>query len=235
MISYSTQWLLQFDKTVEYNELKAETEQNSTESDSTNRRSNARQSTLSQDEKKELRLAVMLMTVVVVFQICNLPPLICNILEVIGVGDIPYLTQTANLLVTVNSSVNIFIYIILGDKFKRVFLQCLSENLSCCYGGDREGSGDRKVCCPFIKCGRKNETAHRNNGAITGTTDFYMTDALITQPPTLTTYVNTSQAHVCNESEDINVASINVPPYPKISISKYLFMFILATFKSSDS
>ena len=46
------------------------------------RRSNARQSTLSASEKKELRLAVMLMTVVVVFQICNILPLIANILEV---------------------------------------------------------------------------------------------------------------------------------------------------------
>ena len=140
----------------------------------------------------------MLMTVVVVFQICNLPPLICNILEVIGIGDIPILTQTANLLVTVNSSVNIFIYIILGDKFKRVFLQCLSENMSCCYGNDGGATGDGKVCCPLIKCGRKNQGVHRNNGAITGTADFYMTDALITQPSTLTTYVNTSNSHVYN-------------------------------------
>ena len=46
------------------------------------RRSNERQSTLSASEKKELRLAVMLMTVVVVFQICNILPLIVNILEV---------------------------------------------------------------------------------------------------------------------------------------------------------
>ena len=149
----------------------------------------------------------MLMTVVVVFQICNLPPLICNILEVIGIGDIPILTQTANLLVTVNSSVNIFIYIILGDKFKRVFLQCLSENMSCCYGIDEGGSGDGKVCCPLIKCRRKNQSVHRNNGGITGTTDFYMTDALITQPTTKTTYVNTSNSHVYDKLSDYNIAS----------------------------
>ena len=160
-----------------------------------NRRSNARQSTLSQHEKKELRLAVMLMTVVVVFQICNIPPLIVNILEVSGVSEIPELTQTSNLLVTVNSSVNIFIYIILGDKFKRVFLQCLSENMSCCYGG---GGIDNKVCCPLITCGRKIGSNERNGG-ITGTTDFYMTDALITQPsrtPSRTIYVNASNPHV---------------------------------------
>ena len=146
----------------------------------------------------------MLMTVVVVFQICNLPPLICNILEVVydrvedEIAIWPYLTQTANLLVTVNSSVNIFIYIIFNNVFKRVFLQCLSDNFSCCYGIDEDETGDRKVCCPFIKCGRKSQTGHRNNGAITGTTDFYMTDALITQPSTLTTYVNASKTHVRN-------------------------------------
>ena len=146
-----------------------------------NRRSNARQSTLSQHEKKELRLAVMLMTVVVVFQICNIPPLIVNILEVIGLDDIPELTQTSNLLVTVNSSVNIFIYIILGDKFKRVFLQCLSENMSCCYGND---GFENNVCCPIITMGRKDRRHDGNGKNITGTADFYMTDALVTQPTT---------------------------------------------------
>ena len=104
------------------------TEQKLCEIDSINRRSNARLATLSQDERKELRLAVMLMTVVVVFQICNLPPLICNILEVVyenveaEFAVWPFLTQTANLLVTVNSSVNIFIYMTFNNIFKRVFL-----------------------------------------------------------------------------------------------------------------
>jgi len=94
------------------------------------RRSNARQSTLSSNEKKELRLAMMLMTVVVVFQICNILPLIVNILEVFkgedeDGADIKELTPISNMLVTLNSSVNIFIYIIMGEKFKRQFLQML--------------------------------------------------------------------------------------------------------------
>ena len=141
------------------------------------------------------------MTVVVVFQICNIPPLLVNILEVSGVSEIPELTQTSNLLVTVNSSVNIFIYIILGDKFKRVFIQCLSENMSCCYGGG--GGIDNKVCCPLIKCGRKIGSDERN-GAIAGTTDFYMTDALISQPsrtPSKTIYVDASNPHVYHNQE----------------------------------
>ena len=145
-----------------------------------NRRSNARQSTLSQHEKRELRLAVMLMTVVVVFQICNILPLIVNILEVSGMKPIHELTQTSNLLVTINSSVNIFIYITMGEKFKRQFLQCLKENMSCCYGGE-----NNSTCCPLLKCWEKIGSSSSERGVVTGryTTDFCMTDALITHPP----------------------------------------------------
>ena len=43
---------------------------------------------------------------------------------------IPTLTQTSNLLVTLNSSVNFIIYIIYGEKFQRIFLQmfCHGQN-----------------------------------------------------------------------------------------------------------
>lgn len=94
------------------------------------RRSNARQSTLSANEKKELRLAIMLMIVVVVFLICNILPLIVNILEAFGTS-INEVTETSNLLVTVNSSVNFFIYIIFGEKFKRQLCQCLKGSACC--------------------------------------------------------------------------------------------------------
>ena len=67
-------------------------------------------SSLSAHEKKEMKLAVMLMIVVVVFLICNILALITNILEVFG-EEINAVTETSNLLVTVNSSVNFFIYI----------------------------------------------------------------------------------------------------------------------------
>ena len=45
------------------------------------RRSNSRNVTLSSSQKKELRLAVMLMVVVLVFLICNALPFIVNIME----------------------------------------------------------------------------------------------------------------------------------------------------------
>ena len=72
-------------------------------------------SNLSAHEKKEMKLAVMLMIVVVVFLICNILALITNILEVFET-EINEVTETSNLLVTVNSSVNFFIYIIFGEK-----------------------------------------------------------------------------------------------------------------------
>lgn len=79
---------------------------------------------MSANEKKELRLAVMLMIVVVVFLICNILPLIVNILEVLD-QEINEVTKASNLLVTVNSSVNFFIYIIFGEKFKKQLWQIL--------------------------------------------------------------------------------------------------------------
>jgi len=94
------------------------------------RRSNKNQSTMSAHEKKEMKLAVMLMIVVVVFLICNILALIVNILEAMK-RQVSHVTEISNLLVTINSSVNFFIYIIFGEKFKRQFWQCLRQK-SCC-------------------------------------------------------------------------------------------------------
>ena len=60
--------------------------------------------------------------VVVVFFVCNVLALVVNILELMSIAITP-LTQTSNLLVTLNSSVNFIIYIIYGEKFQRIFLQ----------------------------------------------------------------------------------------------------------------
>ena len=84
---------------------------------------------MSAHEKKEMKLAIMLMIVVVVFLICNILALIVNILELFGI-DINEVTETSNLLVTINSSVNFFIYIIFGEKFKKQLCQCFEE-ISC--------------------------------------------------------------------------------------------------------
>ena len=53
------------------------------------RRSNSRNITLSTHQKKEMKLAVMLMIVVLVFLICNVLPFIVNIMELFSISYKP--------------------------------------------------------------------------------------------------------------------------------------------------
>lgn len=78
---------------------------------------------LSHHQRREIGLATMLLCVVIVFFICNIIPLVTNILESFF-NIIPMtLVQIGNLMVTINSSVNFIIYVIFGRKFKRIFLK----------------------------------------------------------------------------------------------------------------
>ena len=86
------------------------------------RRANSARASLTRLQQKEIRLATMLMVVVVVFFVCNLLALVVNILEVLNMNIIA-LNNISNLLVTCNSSVNLVIYCIFGDKFQRIFFQ----------------------------------------------------------------------------------------------------------------
>ena len=86
------------------------------------RRAIARRAQLSTQEQKEHNLATMLLVVVLVFFICNLLPLVVNILELNSQNN-QQLTNVSNFLVTINSSVNILIYCIFGKKFRTVFMQ----------------------------------------------------------------------------------------------------------------
>lgn len=98
------------------------------------RRAQAERARLSRVQRRELGLATMLLVVVLVFFLCNLLPLVTNSFEVF-LGDrlenLDPLVKTSNLLVTLNSSVNFVIYVIFGEKFKRVFLKMF------CAGGLR--------------------------------------------------------------------------------------------------
>ncbi|CAG9818443.1 unnamed protein product [Phaedon cochleariae] len=84
-------------------------------------RANKERQRLSRHQKREIGLATMLLGVVVVFFICNILPLVINIIETFELRirfDLIYLIHTSNLLVTINSSVNFLIYVIFGEKFK---------------------------------------------------------------------------------------------------------------------
>ncbi|XP_073946802.1 FMRFamide receptor-like [Choristoneura fumiferana] len=89
------------------------------------RRAQAERARLSRSQRRELSLATMLLVVVLVFFLCNLLPLVTNSCEVFLGSELERLdalVKTSNLLVTINSSANFLIYVLFGDKFKRVFL-----------------------------------------------------------------------------------------------------------------
>ena len=105
------------------------------------RRANSARSSLTRLQKKEIGLANLLMVVVMVFFVCNILALVVNILEVFEYNIIA-LHNVSNLLVTFNSSVNLIIYCIFGEKFKRIFCQ-----LFCHRSG---GRGDGMQDHPFL-------------------------------------------------------------------------------------
>ena len=82
-----------------------------------------------QVEQEEQNMAVMQMVAVLVFVLCNCLAMVSNILEAFNFDAVP-LTQVSNLLVTVNSSINIFIYCAFGQKY-RLELKRLIANLFC--------------------------------------------------------------------------------------------------------
>ncbi|XP_034481353.1 FMRFamide receptor [Drosophila innubila] len=86
------------------------------------KRANRERQRLSRSEKREIGLATMLLCVVVVFFMLNFLPLVLNISEAFYSVIDPKVTKVSNLLITINSSVNFLIYIIFGEKFKRIFL-----------------------------------------------------------------------------------------------------------------
>lgn len=86
------------------------------------RKANKERQRLSRTEKREIGLATMLMCVVIVFFLFNLLALYINIMEAFYKRIEEDLIVISNLLVTLNSSVNFIIYVIFGEKFKRIFL-----------------------------------------------------------------------------------------------------------------
>ena len=87
------------------------------------RRANKERQRLSRLQKKEIGLATMLLCVVVVFFLCNILALVSNICEAFYGNPPDQVVATSNMLITINSSVNFIIYVIFGEKFKRLFLK----------------------------------------------------------------------------------------------------------------
>ena len=60
----------------------------------------------------------MQMVVVLVFVSCNFLAMLCNIFELFGI-DAVNVTFVSNFLVTLNHSVNLFIYCTFGERFRK--------------------------------------------------------------------------------------------------------------------
>lgn len=86
------------------------------------RKANKERQRLSRTEKREIGLATMLLCVVIVFFLFNVLALYINIKEAFFDVYQVDVISVSNLLVTLNSSVNFIIYVIFGEKFKRIFL-----------------------------------------------------------------------------------------------------------------
>ena len=70
------------------------------------------------------------MVVVLIFVLCNFLAMVSNILEAFKVEAVP-LTQVSNLLVTINSSINLFVYSVFGKRFRSELKKVLKK-MSCC-------------------------------------------------------------------------------------------------------
>ncbi|CAO1411735.1 unnamed protein product [Diamesa serratosioi] len=86
------------------------------------RKANRERQLLSRTEKREFGLATMLFFLVIIFLCCNILALVINVSEAFEGVIEDRLVKTSNLLITFNSSVNFIIYVIFGEKFKRIFL-----------------------------------------------------------------------------------------------------------------
>lgn len=85
---------------------------------------------LTNKEMQDIKLTSMLFCVVTVFLSCNFLACLTNILESIWKIHNDRLTKTSNFFVTLNSSVNFVIYVVLVKKFRKIFIKQL-EALFC--------------------------------------------------------------------------------------------------------
>lgn len=137
------------------------------------RKANKERQRLSRTEKREIGLATMLMCVVIVFFLFNLLALYVNIREAFYEDIQEDLIVLSNLLVTLNSSVNFVIYVIFGEKFKRIFLLlfCKSrlgrespDGLMHDDSSFSNGDGNNRSSGRFSRHGTQRSTTATSNG-----------------------------------------------------------------------
>ena len=82
---------------------------------------------LTNKERQDIKLTTMLFCVVIVFLSCNFLAVLTNILETFYDVHNDRLTKMSNFFVTLNSSVNFIIYVVLVKKFRLIFIRHLKE------------------------------------------------------------------------------------------------------------
>ena len=103
------------------------------------RRSQKQRKDMNVKQSRENNVTIMLVSVVLVFIICQVPALVYNLAYAIDrkyvMSNFAYnvLSTLRNFLVTFNSAINFLLYCALGQKFRRIFLhtfcrKCVKEN-----------------------------------------------------------------------------------------------------------
>ncbi|XP_035705474.1 FMRFamide receptor isoform X2 [Folsomia candida] len=105
------------------------------------RKANRERAQLSKLQKREMGLASMLLIVVVVFLMCNILPLVNNILESIWNVEVEKLIALSNFLVIFNSSVNFVIYCTCGERFRRLLIRLCRDFMWCRVKGKQGSNG----------------------------------------------------------------------------------------------
>lgn len=172
----------------------------------------AERARLSRVQRRELGLATMLLVVVLVFFLCNILPLVTNAFEVFE-GDqfenLDPLVKTSNLLVMINSSVNFVIYVIFGEKFKRVFLKmfCARRWWRRRGGGGRE-SPEHTRDDSFASCGERVSLRLARNG--TARSERSLRASRVRRAPSPAPTVYYPAAASCSATE-LTAASLAAP------------------------
>ena len=78
------------------------------------------------EEREQHGLAIMQMVVVLVFMICNFLAMLSNIFELFNISAVN-VTFVSNFLVTLNHSVNLFIYCAFGERFRKELKRMINQ------------------------------------------------------------------------------------------------------------
>ena len=119
-------------------------------------------------EHEQQSLAVMLMVVVIVFVFCNVLAMVSNMLDALKIDAVP-VTQVSNLLVTINSSINIFIYCAFGKRFRTELGNLVNDSCHrltkpglCSKNEPNMDTGPKQICVSRVYYSSKSVTVGCN-------------------------------------------------------------------------